>query len=231
MLLQGSLQPAAHPWSQAYRARQASCFPFGLESVICSLPGIRPVDDMAHPSLSPPPVIPVQQFARLCSSQNTETKQKNQPKTNKPLKVTETFITALLWLESVVPQLLGWQQAGGSKHHFYCQRKPAVSTRHRFRATTCSLAGRCCQGPTKSLLRMIKMSLLLLHCYFCCFADVISDLGSRLVLTGITHLKPTKNMDNHTSYRPDPQQCWGTEASFWNRKALLLWFVLFSFYF
>lgn len=156
---------------------------------------------------------------------------KTNPKINKPLKVTETFITALLWLESVVPQLLGWQQAGGSKHHFYCQRKPAVSTRHRFRATTCSLAGRCCQGPTKSLLRMIKMSLLLLHCYFCCFADVISDLGSRLVLTGITHLKPTKNMDNHTSYRPDPQQCWGTEASFWNRKALLLWFVLFSFYF
>ena len=50
-LLQGSPQPAAHPRSQAYRARQASCFPFGLESVICSLPGIRPVDDMAHPSL------------------------------------------------------------------------------------------------------------------------------------------------------------------------------------
>lgn len=53
VLLQGSLQPAAHPWSQAYRARQASCFPFGLESVIFSLSGIRPVDDMAHPSLSP----------------------------------------------------------------------------------------------------------------------------------------------------------------------------------
>lgn len=75
----GSPQPAAHLRSQAYRARQPSCFPFVLESLFCSFPGIRPTNDMAQPSLCPS-VIPVQQLARLCCSQNTETKQKKQNK-------------------------------------------------------------------------------------------------------------------------------------------------------
>lgn len=165
-----------------------------------------------------PPVIPVQHLAGFSLT--------NETKKNKPLEVAEMpppLITVQLWVESMAP---GGQE-GGSEAHYSCQRSPAVSTRHAFRSRASALRGRHCRLPTKSLLRVIKTSLLLLHCYVCGFADV--NFWPR-VSTGA---KPSKKMDNAAatdSIRGDAQGR-ETKASFWIRKPLFLWFVSFPFHF
>lgn len=88
--MQDILQPlqSQHPGLQG---ETGSALTFGHRSIICSLLGIRPVEDTAHPSLYPQ-VVPVQEFSKLCLSQNTETKQNH--KSTKPVKVTETLVRA-----------------------------------------------------------------------------------------------------------------------------------------
>lgn len=88
--MQGNLQPlqSQHPGLQG---ETGSARTFGHKLIIYSLLGIRPVEDMAYTSLYPQ-AVSVQEPAKLCFSQNSETKQNH--KSTKLAKVTETLVTA-----------------------------------------------------------------------------------------------------------------------------------------
>lgn len=159
--MQGNLQPlqSQHPGLQG---ETGSALTFGHKLIIYSLLGISPVKDMAHPSLYPQ-AVSVQEPAKLCFSQNTETKQNH--KSTKSLRKSLKPLSQHR-LGSVAPTITQVTTSRRWQTSLLLPEKASISTRHRLRATAHSLA-----GPTKSLLKII-MVLAASGCDFCCCADV-----------------------------------------------------------